>query len=546
MKSVIKRFWLNSILVVTGAVLFSAAHPGLFDSRGLSFLGYIALIPVFILTKDNNFKSVWLYGIFYGVISYALFCSWLFTYEKIAFIAVLVIYGLLCGVVFELMHGCFKLFNTKFTLCGYLSSSLVWCAYEYVKTLGFLGMSYGVLGYTQWTDVPVMQIASVCGVWGVSLLCALCSAVIVYTVEKLIAISRAGRGSAFAKTVVAGCLPMAAFILIFCAAVVYGKMTIDAPRGNTKDVKIICVQNDTDPWKTGVDFYNNDIDVLERLTDEALEINPDAQFVVWPESAVVPSIMYNYTMKDDAERLQLVTDVLRYVKSKKAVFVIGNQQSEFTGGRHNKDYNAVLVFDSEAGGIIPPEPEIYRKIHLVPFTEYFPYEKIFPRLYKRLLNGDTHLWDKGARREVFENRGVPFATPICFEDTFGYECAQFKGARLFITVSNDAWSHSAACQNQHASMAVFRCAENRIPAARSTASGLTCIVDCFGGIAVQAEQFKEQAICGEVKIPAQEEKTYYSTHGDWLPVAEMVALLAMSIIGIIGKGVENKRQNEVQ
>ncbi len=90
------------------------------------------------------------------------------------------------------------------------------------------------------------------------------------------------------------------------------------------------------------------------------------------------------------------------------------------------DYNATLLFEN--GEII----ERYRKIHLVPFTEYFPYRNVLTGVYEWRRDADTHFWEKGKDYTVFEAGGVKFSTPICFEDTFGYLVRQFvrEGAEV--------------------------------------------------------------------------------------------------------------------
>ena len=53
---------------------------------------------------------------------------------------------------------------------GYLVQWVIWLAYEYLRTKGYLGYSYGITGYSQWRMIPLIQIANLFGVWGVSAL----------------------------------------------------------------------------------------------------------------------------------------------------------------------------------------------------------------------------------------------------------------------------------------------------------------------------------------------------------------------------------------
>ncbi|MBQ5498758.1 MAG: apolipoprotein N-acyltransferase, partial [Treponema sp.] len=66
---------LFSWLAVTGgAILFFLSHPNIFFHNGLFPLGFFALLPVFLAIRTSSFKTVWLKGFFYGILSYGLSC----------------------------------------------------------------------------------------------------------------------------------------------------------------------------------------------------------------------------------------------------------------------------------------------------------------------------------------------------------------------------------------------------------------------------------------------------------------------------------------
>jgi apolipoprotein N-acyltransferase len=159
---------------------------------------------------------------------------------------------------------------------------------------------------------------------------------------------------------------------------------------------------------------------------------------------------------------------------------------------------------------------VYRKLHLVPFTEHFPYEKQLSPLYRALVNADTHFWEAGTEATVFSLPGFAFCAPICFEDTFGYLSRRFvqNGAELIVNLSNDAWSRSLPAQNQHLSMAVFRAVENRRAMVRSTASGQTCGIAPNGAIIAMAPPFSEAWLT--VTVPIVQTETFYTRRGDYL------------------------------
>ncbi|HET6450969.1 MAG TPA: apolipoprotein N-acyltransferase, partial [Spirochaetia bacterium] len=178
--------------------------------------------------------------------------------------------------------------------------------------------------------------------------------------------------------------------------------------------------------------------------------------------------------------------------------------------------------------------QTYHKIHLVPFTEYFPYRRQLPGIYALLQSFDAYLWEPGDRRVIFRNGKAAWATPICFEDVFPDDVRRFvaEGAELILNLSNDYWSLTQAEAMQHASNAVFRAVENGVPLARASASGLTCLVDTRGRIVARTPMYRENSLTVDVPLgpPA---RTLYTRWGDWFPVAMIVVLLLFSLGGLL-------------
>jgi apolipoprotein N-acyltransferase len=173
--------------------------------------------------------------------------------------------------------------------------------------------------------------------------------------------------------------------------------------------------------------------------------------------------------------------------------------------------------------------DTYRKIHLVPFTESVPFQASLPAIYSWLKNADTHFWEAGTVYTVFQEGGVRFSTPICFEDTFGDLCRRFvdAGADVLVNLTNDAWSFSVAGAMQHMTMAVFRAVENRRSVVRSTNGGMTNIIDPNGRILASFPPFKEGYLLGTAPVH-RAPLSPYTRWGDWLPWL----LLAASVAGL--------------
>lgn len=567
LKKKIRSFLINILLLISGAFLFALSNPGFIFPEGISFFAWFAYVPVFVLIYRTSLKIVWLYGFVYGVISYMLYVSWLVTFSPAGSLAIEIQYGLMLLAVFTCMKLCMMFFPKK----GWIASFVIFCAYEYLKTVGFAGFSYGVTAYTQWKNLVLMQCAELAGVWPLSALVVFPSAwfssvILGFTGSAVSENSgsvkienaateraeneNAGRDAAvdgsgrvnddrcvksFLRSVRSHGISACVWFCFFSAAVLYGCFS----RKNYSElpsVKVAAIQHNTDPWLSNdSDDYALDVNNLIDLSKKALSQDAGIKLVVWPETSVIPPVIKHYKLRPDRSRFNIVKNFLEFVEGQNSVFVVGNDHQDDIYEDDPDDYNSVLVFVPRKN-TLPPNPEIYRKIRLVPFTENFPWPKQFPRLYEALLAGDTHLWSRGEEYTVFREAGLAFSTPVCFEDTFGETGRKMfnAGARALVNLSNDAWSKSLSCQNQHLAMARFRCIENRIPAVRSTASGQTCIIDPNGIIRVMAPPFEKTYVIGDIPvIPDDAPPTLYCRIGDLIGVAFALAAFCVLAAGII-------------
>ncbi|MDR2629948.1 MAG: apolipoprotein N-acyltransferase [Spirochaetaceae bacterium] len=507
------RFSLCFFAVVVASLLFAASFPNPVVPWGIPQLAWIAYIPLFWLLYQVDLGASVFWGALYGYAAYGLFNYWLSVFHPLAGIIVGLIYLVFFAILFPLLKAASLLFPRR----GYILQWLIWIAYEYLRTQGFLGYPYGITGYSQWTQLPVIQIAGIFGVWGVSALVIFPSVYGGAALKGILSLPKEG------KTPAEGVVPLKVFIrrewlalvlwlAALAAALGYGFISL-VDYTEVPTARIALIQHNTDPWRGDMEDYRQNFRVLRRLSQEALEGEPKPDLVVWSETAFVPRIYWHETYRDDQESYALVKELLDYLKNQEVPFVIGNDDARLEvnnrGQWERVDYNAVMLFNrGEITGL-------YRKLHLVPFTEYFPYEKQLPWVYNALKNADTHFWKKGREATVFSINGLKFSSPICFEDTFGYLSREFvrNGAEFIVNLSNDAWSKSLSAQMQHLSMAVFRAVENRRSMVRSTASGQTCGIDPNGRILAMAEPFAETQLT--VEIPMVKPNSWYTKYGDF-------------------------------
>ncbi|TVQ39371.1 MAG: apolipoprotein N-acyltransferase [Spirochaetaceae bacterium] len=503
-------------LLFLSALLFALSHPSLVFDWGFFPLAYVAFVPVFIVVHRSSWHGTVLYGLLYGFISYTTHNYWLLNFHPLSIFIVPVIYAVYFAVVFPLL----KAADTLFPRYGFLVQLTIWLAYEYLRTRGFLGYAYGISGYSQYLVTPLVRLSALTGVWGVSLLVVFPSAFLGNALKNGVA--------EFGDFVRSRRFVLLGYAVLFLCAVVYGVVSRVDYR-DSRMWRVALVQQNVDPWEGGVAAYRESLDILVRQSKLAVEEGPE--IVIWSETSFVPSINYHTRYRTDPRSYALVRELVDFLAAQDVPYVVGNSDGRMVrnvdGSLERADYNAAILY---ADGTVV---DTYRKIHLVPFTEHFPYRRAFPWLYRLLVENETTFWEAGEEYTVFEATGVRFSTPICFEDTFGYLSRGFvrEGAEVIVNLTNDSWAHSVAAAMQHMAMAVFRATENGRSVVRSTNGGMTAIIDPNGRIIELFPPFVEGYLIGDVPVYT-DRQTLYTRWGDWFAWLSIAAAVALLLLGV--------------
>lgn len=510
-------------LLVLSSLVFALSFPSFLSHTGFPLLAFFSVIPLFIVIHRARWIAVFLYGTFYGFVTYAIFNYWLSSFHPLAIVIVPVIYA----VYFLILFPFLKLADIFFPKYGYLVQVFLWISYEYLRTKGFLGYPYGNIGYTMYSFPIFIQSASVFGSWGLSFLVVFPS---VYLGNAL------KSGTVYASVFIKEHrIDGIAFLGLIVANIVFGAFSMTDYSGYPK-WKVALIQHDADTWKGGIRTYERNFKLMKQLSLEAIKEKPD--IVVWSETAFVPGVDWHSRYRTDRDRYALVKDLKDFLATQNIPYVIGNDDGQIKDpsrppvlpdGTYNRvDYNAVFLYEN--GHL----KQTYRKTHLVPFTENFPYKKEFPKFYKFLKDHKFHFWEKGTEYTVFNADGVKFSTPICFEDVFGYISRKFvqNGAQVIVNMSNDSWSGSVAAEMQHMQMAVLRTVENRRSMVRSTNSGMTVIIDPDGRIIKELKPFTAGYLVGNVPVDYSR-TTLYTRFGNWFAILSLILSVAFILYGLV-------------
>lgn len=499
----ISKFILSIFVLFLSSLLASLAFPGKYNADGLPFLAFIYLVPVFYIIYTSSWKTVWFYGLFYGFIFYYFYNYWLETFHPLAILIAPVLESVQYALLFLALKWTQRLFKKHYPLF----TCLFYNAYLYLTQQGFLGYPYGNITSALYEYTALIQIVSITGIWGLGFILTLPQTMLASWIY----------GKFERKRLRYFLCSVVLLLLVWTGG--YVALEYYDNKEYDESITIAAVQHSADTWQGGYSTYKENFETLTSLTEEAISNNV-VDMVVWSETAFVPSVSWHQSYNISITTRNLVNRFVNFGKNLGVPLITGNPEGVIkdkdfdpvleNGDWNWKTYNTVIYFsDGEIKGT-------YRKQHLVPFTEYFPYEKEFPRLYELLKANDYKWWEKGEESTVFEYNGIKFSTPICFEDTFGCISAEFVsgGADMIINLSNDYWSRSVQAEVQHFQLAVFRAVENRRPLLRSTNSGITALVLPSGRIVNPLEPFTQCYGIYDVPIDKDAPLTFYTRHPD--------------------------------
>jgi apolipoprotein N-acyltransferase len=358
----------------------------------------------------------------------------------------------------------------------------IWVVGEWVRGWLMGGFPWGLLGYSQAAQLPVIQIAELGGVYAVSFLIVAVNAALAGLV--LLGPRRAWPGAAAAALLLAGSLAFGAHALA------------DPGPGGAGSVAVAVIQpsiEQTIKWDPA--RHAQILDIYERLTREAARERP--AIVLWPETATTIFLRGDPVL---LERLRRLSEDIGTPLLVGSIDRRDRPREQFL--------NSAFLLTGQ--GIRAR----YDKIHLVPFGEYVPLAGLlgFVRGWAEFISefgaGDTEV--------VFPLPGAPFGTVICYEIIFPELFRGFvvRGATFMANITNDAWFGETSGPWQHLGTLALRAVEHRVALARAANTGVSAFVEPTGRIGPMLPLLERGVL--ERRIPLRGHPTLYTRLGDWL------------------------------
>jgi apolipoprotein N-acyltransferase len=431
-----------------------------------------------------------------------------------------------------------------------LLGAAVWVALEMVRARLLGGFPWNLIGVSQFKMIPLIQIASVTGVYGVSFLVVWLS-LSLYSAMRLILRQPNIRLVWQAEII----LSLVVILILF----IFGFARMSGENPPASILRVTLVQ----PGIPQTLIWNPDEDdrrFQELLVQSQAALANQTDLLLWPESAV----------PDTGEAT--CRAISRFAQSNRVWLILNGEDAEHLPDTTNY-FNAACLIGPDGRWL-----QVYHKRKLVIFGEYVPLAHWLP--FVKYLTPITGGWTPGDQpvtfeitrwgerlsrrspakadpREPFgETNVIPIggsspASPrkpiktsplICFEDVFPglARDAANDNTDFLVNLTNDGWFRQSAEQWQHMANAVFRAVENGLPLVRCANNGITCWIDASGRVQEiltdeSGSAYGVGAMTVEIPIGEWRTPTFYNRHGDWFGWSCVILAAALAAIRIFAR-----------
>ena len=388
---------------------------------------------------------------------------------------------------------------------------MAFTAYEYLSSFSSFG-TINSIANTQYGNLPLMQLASVTSIWGITFLITWFASVVNWAWEREFAWPQVRRGGLLYAAILAVILlgggarlillpPQASLVRVSGLSASQGAVAAVNRQLPSTTISLLISGKATqaDRALAHAAFTTLDNDLLARTQQEA---RAGAKIVVWPEASPVGA---NILQEDEPALIQQASTLAQqtgiYLDMGLAVFLPDSGKGPFL-----KDESILL---DPTGHVV----WTYEKTHLVPFGEI-----------GQVVQGD------GKVPTVKTPYGL-LAGVICFDADYPGMMRQAgqAGADLMF-VPGDDWQ---AIDPQHTYDATFRAIENGYSLVRQASKGLSMAVDYEGRVLSSSDYYTTDQQVMVAYVPMHGVRTIYATIGDlfaWLCIIGLLAFIGLVII----------------
>lgn len=471
------------------------------------------LAPIFVVRFLRTQKAVRGLLIGYVVSTAAFFVQWYPAFQDAG--AMFALYTGAFGLLVYLPYVADRLLAPRLRgLAGTLVLPAAWIAMEYALHLLLPLGTFFNIAYTQSTNLPLLQIMAITGLWGVSFLVVWCAGVVNYAWERGWEVRRAGRGAAVYAAVL--------LAVVFSGGL---RLALWRPAGPTVQVAVLTTNVDTEVWP------ELDTPLDQRLMAGTLTPADRAELLARMAAVNDDLLARTRTVAQGGSKIVTWTEYNAAVFSADEGAFLDRAR---TLAREEGIYLAfpLLVFESDpARRPTPLQAEVNKSVLITPAGEV-AYEYVKHNL---LIGPESERAVRGPRQ--IQSIDTPYgrlSSVICLDMEYPDYMRQAgrQGVDILLSGAIDGTAASMG-HPLHSTMAAYRTIEEGFSLARGGAYGQNVAVDYQGRLLGAANHYTAGDRTMVAHLPVQGTRTLYTTLGDffpWLCIASLVGGVAYAVV----------------
>lgn len=477
----INQRWVNKnsiLLPIFSGILFALTLP----KTGFSILLWFSLVPLLIfISNSKSIKKIFAGGLVTGSIYFiavlaplsTLNAWWwvspytsLWNHKELLLWALLIVVGILFGgVSVGIFSVLFAKLNKNTVFTAFLLA-ISWGILEYIREMTVYGFTWGHLGFALHENLHILQLASIFGVYGISMLIVAVN-ILIFTIysQKNIKHSNVFNNKFFYTIVILLiCTHILGFFLI------NGQKPLETTRLQT--VSVIHSPLDTEESGELEGFYTH-IDLITEAAKQkpTIIVLPEN---IFPELVIDQSLNTPLFYKEKPLVSEMWDVLVNLSKQNGNISIVLGVYTKDGKNRHNS------VVAMENGLIV----DVYNKQILMFLSEAAP-----NFVHKFNINPLT----PGDGNKVISLKTSTITPLICSEILYPRILSDVK-SDFIVASSNDSVFDGEIAGLQNHIMAKFRAVENRTPVLRSVKGGVSSIIDSSGIVLIDSTQLHDGGV----------------------------------------------------
>jgi apolipoprotein N-acyltransferase len=462
LSNLFKKKFLNALYIIFLGATSSYSLPP-YNYFIINFITF-SLFFIFLFNKkkkSSSNKSFFKYGWYFGF-GYFL-CSLYWVAISLTFdqsfkflipIAIILLPAFL-SIFYGLMTYLFSIFYAKNVVSSFFIFSILFGTIEFIRGSVLTGFPWNLIAFSFSNSIYFIQIISVIGTYSFNLIC-----ISLFTVPALIILKKTR------KEIIVSFF----FILISAGFLIFGNIKNNS-FNSLENVKNSYTIRAISPNISLDRFFSNqdELKIINELIKLSAPEKKEPTIFLWPEGIIPDSNLSDMDMYRDLFSNNFGTDDL---------IIMGLNSVENKSDK-SLFFNSMAVFDNNLDLI-----KNYKKINLVPFGEFIPFENILSLIGFKTVTNEYQSFSRGETRELINIKNdkinLILLPLICYEIIYSGKLSKNKDFDYIVNISEDGWFGKSIGPKQHFAHSVFRSIESGKYIIRSANNGISAIINPMG------------------------------------------------------------------